>query len=144
MNNIIIENKKNKELIINHITNLQNQMNQNFKELKNNNEQVIKYDNGKYIGQVVNGLREGKGIYYFNNGDRYEGDFKNDNKEGKGIYYWNNGDRYEGDWKNDNKEGKGIYYWNNGDREMGDFLNGNPIGKHVILTINGEVIVNNY
>ena len=28
---------------------------------------------------------EGKGIYYYNNGDRYEGDFKNDKREGKGI-----------------------------------------------------------
>ena len=49
MNNIIIENKKNTELIINYITNIQNQMNQNFKELKNNNDQVIKYGNGLYI-----------------------------------------------------------------------------------------------
>ena len=49
MNNIIIENKKNTELIINYITNLQNQMNQNFKELKNNNDQVIKYCNELYI-----------------------------------------------------------------------------------------------
>ena len=42
----------------------------------------------------------GKGIYYFNDGDRYEGDYKNDNKEGKGIMHYNNGDRYEGYWKN--------------------------------------------
>ena len=28
--------------------------------------------------------------------------------EGKGIYYYNNGERYEGDWKNDKREGKGI------------------------------------
>ena len=30
---------------------------------------------------------------YYNNGNRYEGDWKNDKKEGKGIYYFNNGDR---------------------------------------------------
>ena len=82
MNNIIIENKKNTELIINYITNLQNQMNQNFKELKNNNNQVKKFKNGKYIGQVINGLKEGKGIYYQNN-DRYEGEFKNDKRKEK-------------------------------------------------------------
>ena len=39
--------------------------------------------------------------------------------EGKGIYYFNNGDRYEGEWKNDKREGKGKYYYNNGDREFG-------------------------
>ncbi len=37
---------------------------------------------------------EGKGIYYFNNGNRYEGDFKNDKREGKGIMYFNNGEKY--------------------------------------------------
>ena len=29
------------------------------------------YNNGKYIGQTINNLREGKGIFYFSNGDRY-------------------------------------------------------------------------
>ena len=107
MNNIIIENKKNTELIINHIINLKDQMNQNFKELKNNNNQEKKYKNGKYIGQFVNGLREGKGIMYWNIGDlcfRYEGDWKNDKMEGKGIHYYLLGDRYEGEFKNDKRE----------------------------------------
>ena len=70
-----------------------------------NNQQELKgIKNGynwRYIGQVVNGLREGKGIYYWNNGDRYEGEWKNGKMEGKGIYYYNNepwkGDRYEGE-----------------------------------------------
>ena len=44
------------------------------------------YKNGKYIGDYLNGRREGKGIYKYNNGDRYEGEYKNDLKEGKGVY----------------------------------------------------------
>ena len=79
---------------------------------------------------------------------RYDGNLINGKKEGKGIYYCNHGefkgDRYEGDYKNDKKEGKGIYYYNNGDREMGDYYKGLPIGKHVMLTRNGEVKINNY
>ena len=47
----------------------------------------IKYYKGRYVGQVVNGLREGKGIFYWNDGDRYEGDWKNGKFEGKGISY---------------------------------------------------------
>ena len=54
--------------------------------------------------------------------------------EGKGIYYYNDGDRYEGEFKNNRREGKGIYYNANGDREMGDYSNENQIGKHVMLT----------
>ena len=45
------------------------------------------YDNGKYIGNIQNGKRNGKGIYYWDNGDKYEGDWVNGNKEGKGILY---------------------------------------------------------
>ena len=64
---------------------------QNFNKLQNNNKQEIKYNDGKYIGQVVNGIKEGKGIFYWNDGDKYEGEWKNDKQDGKGIYYWNNG-----------------------------------------------------
>ena len=39
---------------------------------------------------MIDGIREGKGIMYYNNGDRYEGDWKNDKKEGKGKYYYKN------------------------------------------------------
>ena len=185
MNFIINENRKNMGLIMNQFTLLQNQIQQlsqkiDFNSFNTNtpkystqitnninNQQELKFDNGRYVGQVVNGLTEGKGIYYFHNGDRYEGDFRNDKREGKAIYYYHNGDRYEGDFRNDIAEGKGIYYYhngnryegdhrnwkkegkgiayyNNGDREMGDFYNDKPIGKHVTLTKNGEVKINNY
>ena len=140
-------------------------------EINNINKQELKCIDGKYIGQVVNGIREGKGTWYGFNGDRYEGEWKNDKKEGKGIYYHNNGDRYEGDyrngekegkgiyyynrepfkgdvyegdWRNGKREGKGIYYWNDGDRRMGDYYNNKPIGKHVVLTKDGDVEIENW
>ena len=185
MNFIINENRKNMGLIMNQFTLLQNQIQQLSQKIDFNsfNTNTPKYStqitnkigiqheligvNYRYIGQVVNGLPEGKGIEYYNNGDRYEGDHRNGKKEGKGIYFFNDGeryegdfrngkqdgkgityfhsgDRYEGDFRNGKQEGKGIYYDNNGNREMGDYYNDNPIGKHVALTRNGEVIVNNY
>ena len=147
MNFIINENKKNMGLIMNQFTLLQNKLDrlsQNLIINNINNQQELKGNNWRYSGQVVNGLREGKGIMYWNDGDIYDGEFKNDKAEGKGIYYYPNGDRYEGDHRNYKKEGKGIYYYHNGDREMGDYYNGKPIGKHVVLTKNGEVKINNY
>ena len=170
MNFIINENKKNHESIINQFTLLQNQISQLSQKLNVNNinnQQELKGKNWRYVGQVVNGLREGKGIcysdngdryegdfrngkqevkgiYYYHDGDRYEGDWRNGNREGKGIYYYHDGSRYEGDFRNDKREGKGIFYYNNGDREMGDFFNGLPKGKFVMLTNNGEVKINNY
>ena len=144
MNLIINDNKKNTELIIHHITSLENKINQRFAQLNINNNnllnnQVKNYKNGRNVSQILSGLREGKGIKYWNDGSRYEGDWKNDKREGKGIFYWKNGDIYEGDWKNDKIYGKGIYYYNNGDREMGDYYDGKPIRIHAVLTKNGEV-----
>ena len=77
MNFIINENKKTRELIMNQFTLLQNKFEQLSKkfDINNiNNQQEIKFDNSRYVGQVVNGLAEGKGIKYYNNGNRYEGE----------------------------------------------------------------------
>ena len=77
MNFIINDNKKNTQLIINHISSLENKMNglnKKFDQLNINNNQlnnqIVNYTNGnRYVGQIINGLREGKGTYYFNNGN---------------------------------------------------------------------------
>ena len=89
INFVVNENRKNYELIRNDLAKLFQQMNQmnknfyqmnkNFNEIKVNNNininnKEIKYNDGRrYVGQVVNGVKEGKGIYYFPNGERYEG-----------------------------------------------------------------------
>ena len=88
----------------------------NFNKIFKFSFDIFYNENGeKYIGEMKNGLKTGKGILYYNKDDekkrkRYEGDFKNDKIEGKGIFYWNDGSRYEGDFKNNKREGKGIYF----------------------------------
>ena len=151
MNFIINENKKTRELIMNQFILLQNKFEQLSKKIDinniNNNQELKGIKNGKkwrYVGQVVNGLREGKGIMYWNNGDRYEGDFRNDKAEGKGIYYYHNGNRYEGDFRNNKFQGEGIFYYNNGDRMFGNYNDNKQIGKHIMLKKDGEVKTYNY
>ena len=111
----------------------------NLNYLKNNSENLIKKlnnmidkdniseifefsfdnfynDNGeKYIGKMKNGLKEGKGLLYYEKDNdkkrkKYEGEFKNDKPEGKGTMYWNDNDRYEGNFKNGLREGKGYIF----------------------------------
>ena len=193
LNNIIQENNIYSKL--EKLLNLYNKMNLNKTELNNiisyeeriknleakikeiqsqNNQityQIKDYENGRYEGEFKNGKREGKGIYYYKDGDRYEGEFKNDKYEGKGIYYYDDGDRYEGefknslfegkgiyyytndpwkgdtyegDWKNDKKEGKGIYYWNDGDRYEGDWKNDSKEGKGIYYYNNGNREMGDY
>ena len=53
------------------ILNIYNKMN----NIKLNDSKEKIYENGNvYIGSLKNGLREGKGIMYFNDNHRYEGD----------------------------------------------------------------------
>ena len=110
-----------------------------------NKIEIKEYENGnKYIGQFVNGKREGYGIMYFSSGGKYEGHWKNGLAEGKGIEYYQNGDRFEGDYHEDEEHGQGVYYFKNGDRIMGDYNNGEKVGTHVKLSANGEVKILNY
>ena len=45
----------------------------------------------------------------------YEGEWRNNKREGKGIYYYNNGDREMGDYSNDKRIGKHVTLTKNGE-----------------------------
>ena len=70
------------------------------------------YNNLKviYDGEYKNGLRDGKGVYYFSNGDVYDGKFKNGNFEGKGTFTWEDGTKWTGKFKDNLMDGKGKYF----------------------------------
>ena len=101
-------------------------------------KQELKYKAGKYIGEVSNGLADGKGESFFNNGDKFEGDCKSGNAEGRGIKEYNNGDKYEGDYKNDRREGRGIYSYKNGDRYEGHWKKGSRNHYGIYSYHNGD------
>ena len=81
----------------------------------------------KYEGDYKNNKMEGKGILFFENGDKYEGEFLKDKFNGKGVYTWNDGNIYEGGFKDDFKEGKGKLFLNNGEVINALWKNGIPI-----------------
>ena len=167
MNKAINNNKKNYEKIIELIQDMNTKIEELTNKDNNNKIYIKNYPEGKYEGQLVNNMREGKGkLYYIDNedymgkistgewkndlrngkgveiwkdGERFVGDFINDKREGYGVYYYAGGDRYEGNFKNNKKEGQGVYYYKNGNRQMGNFYNDNPIGKAVLLTVSNEV-----
>ena len=85
-NNIINQNNKNLEIIKKEISVKFEQIEKKFNELKlntmNNQEKII--DDGKYVGQTLNGIAEGKGIWIgLNNNfksEKYEGYWSKDKK----------------------------------------------------------------
>ena len=97
-----------------------------------------KGQNAGYQGEMVNGVREGKGTYTFSNGDKYEGDWKNNQMEGKGVYYFKDGDKYDGDWVGGKKEGQGTYYFSNGAKYEGNWVQSKMEGKGIFSYNNGD------
>ena len=78
-------------------------------------------DNSRYLGELLEGKRANKGIYYYKNGDIYFGDWKDDKFHGKGVYIFAKGERYEGELANGFKTGNGDYQYLNGNFYQGQW-----------------------
>ena len=48
----------------------------------------------RYVGEVMNDLKHGRGEEYLESGDYYNGEYRNGKPNGKGEYYWGNGNSY--------------------------------------------------
>ena len=107
-------------------------------ELKDGKGVFIYKSGSKYEGYFKNNVKDGHGIFSYKNGDKYEGDFKNGSKAGKGVKYFANGDKYEGEWEEDEFNGNGVYYFQNGDKYVGEFKGGVKEGKGIYYYSNGE------
>jgi len=89
------------------------------------------YTNGAYTGMMLNGKRQGKGVYMWNNGDSFDGYYENDKMSGYGrLDSKSKMFRYEGNFANGEFNGQGIYYDDrDGWRHEGNFKDGKPDGE---------------
>jgi uncharacterized caspase-like protein len=92
----------------------------------------------KYEGEFNDGLKQGQGIYTWDNGDRYEGGFAQDRPDGRGKYQFANGDAYDGEVKAGVIVGRGSYTTKAGDVFDGSFAAGKPHGIGVYRFASGE------
>jgi hypothetical protein len=53
----------------------------------------------RFEGQLFQGRKQGKGKFFYLNGNTYVGDFKLDQKSGQGKMIYSNGSTYEGNWE---------------------------------------------
>ena len=87
--------------------------------LPNNQPQIITImtEDGEYTGEVKNNIPNGRGKLFYKGyleGDLYEGEFTQDCREGKGIFYFHDGDRMMGDYHRDKPVGKHVILQKNG------------------------------
>lgn len=99
---------------------------------------------GTYTGELVYGLKQGKGTFVFKNGDKYTGDFDSGLFHGKGTYTWADGTTYTGDYVNDKKCGKGKMVWKSGNTYTGDFAEDEMYGKGTYTWASGNVYTGDF
>ena len=78
---------------------------------------IANYPNGDiYDGYFVEGVREGRGTYYYaSNGEKYDGEWLKNLKHGIGKMTYAKTGEYNGFWENGRRHGEGIFTYTNGD-----------------------------
>jgi hypothetical protein len=94
-------------------------------------------NNSVYVGKLVNGDKEGKGILTWSNGDKYVGMFTKGHATGLGTLTSQN-KVYDGMWKNGFRHGKGKETKPNGDSYDGEWENNLPHGYGIRLFADGR------
>ena len=88
-----------------------------------------------YIGNWVNGDREGQGIMHWPDGRTYVGNWVNNKRDGKGILtFFKNGAKYaeyNGNWVNGKRHGDGVLIIKDGPIIRGVWDNQNLYGKTI-------------
>ncbi len=96
-------------------------------------------DSNKYEGDLVNGLRQGKGTCTYRNGNVYVGQWKGDRFDGYGVLTFKSGEVLTGSWIDGfltgyNCEGS----WPDGSSYKGNMVNGFHHGLGAIILANGN------
>ena len=96
-------------------------MNEETPEASENSNQgeieyvIEEYETGsRYEGEKVNGMRNGKGKFFYQDGGHYEGEWKSNKMHGWGKLFYEGGRlAYEGHWSHDEFHGYGKVYNDN-------------------------------
>ena len=59
-------------------------------------EDIVRYEDGRYVGQLRGNTMHGKGKFTSWDGESYEGEFRVGKRHGQGEYLYSNGQRYDG------------------------------------------------
>ena len=93
-----------------------------------------------FEGSYKFGMKSGRGIINFKNGEKYDGDWFVGMKHGIGKYFWPDGSSFEGSFKQNRKTGYGRIIFKNGEKYEGEWFRDNPHGKGTYYDSKGRVI----
>ncbi len=100
------------------------------------NSERLTYDGGaSYVGQVVDGKRQGLGVAELGNGERQAGDWSADLMTGLGTVRLADDTRYAGQWKDGKSTGLGLREKPGAERSEGNFVGGRLEGLGIRRTL---------
>ena len=79
---------------------------------------------GKYEGDIENGIPNGMGKVIFNDGEMYEGEWIDGKLNGKGTSQSGDDTKYSGEWKEGLYHGTGTLIFSDGLKKFGEFKEG--------------------
>lgn len=105
----------------------------------------MKGSGGCYIGEWINGKKNGQGEYVWNTGAVYTGAWVDSKRCGFGIYKGSNSVEYKGMYKDDKKEGWGVLKWPNGTTMYAEYMNNLLNGVCIEICSDGKTLwIKNY
>jgi serine/threonine protein kinase len=106
------------------------------------NAERLSYDGGaSYVGQVVEGKRQGLGVADLGNGERQAGDWDGDRLNGLGIVRLSDDTRYAGQWRGGQSTGLGVRERPGTERSEGNFVAGRLEGPGMRRTLTEPNVV---
>jgi len=97
---------------------------------------------GKYVGEIENGVPNGQGKSTNPNGRKYEGEWKDGKQNGKGIFTTLEGETYNGGWKDGSwGYGQGTYTFPSGNKYVGSWKDRKMNGQGTFTYSNGSKYV---
>ena len=88
-------------------------------------------DGFKFVGEWIEGSKNGHGYKTYSNGDKYVGEFKDNKFYGQGTYTWEGGQKYSGQFKNDEFHGQGTLTYVDGQKYVGEFKDNTYHGQGI-------------
>ena len=111
-----------------------------IKNKQPNGKGTINLPYGKYVGEWMNGLLDGFGIFDYFDGSKYIGNYKSGKTNGQGFWSMATGTIFTGEFKDDFMQGNGIISYKSGIQFIGKFRQGMPL-QGTLLMLDGSSYV---
>ena len=100
------------------------------------------FEDGFIKGEVVRKKLNGKGTFYYFNGEILEGNFKDDELCGFGqSISLDNKCRFQGEYYEGKKNGRGIFYYDDGSYEFAFYEDHQIVGEVLLIDNNGNAYI---